>query len=135
MCGLVVFRRPAVRNAFGTIAVQWQRRGRAVLVDLQRETGHSKIPECRSRLCFNAGKYSFQLAQTSIQVLFVLTRRWFQFLEKDGNKRLGNRFSPHGDIQDHAFFKPIDWPALEARQLEPPFKPNLVSFKVRLFVG
>ncbi|XP_066246215.1 putative protein kinase C delta type homolog isoform X2 [Euwallacea similis] len=48
-----------------------------------------------------------------------------QFLEKDANKRLGNRFSPHGDIQDHPFFKPIDWAALEARQLESPFKPNL----------
>ncbi|XP_030761532.1 serine/threonine-protein kinase STE20-like isoform X2 [Sitophilus oryzae] len=48
-----------------------------------------------------------------------------QFLEKDANKRLGNRFSPHGDIQDHPFFQPIDWPALEARKLEPPFRPNL----------
>ncbi|XP_030761670.1 probable serine/threonine-protein kinase DDB_G0278845 [Sitophilus oryzae] len=52
-----------------------------------------------------------------------------EFLEKDANKRLGNRFSPHGDIQDHPFFQPIDWPALEARKLEPPFKPNLVSPK------
>ncbi|XP_019772738.2 uncharacterized protein LOC109546270 isoform X2 [Dendroctonus ponderosae] len=48
-----------------------------------------------------------------------------QFLEKDANKRLGHRFSPHGDIQDHSFFQPIDWHALEARRLEPPFKPNL----------
>ncbi|XP_060529185.1 uncharacterized protein LOC132703757 [Cylas formicarius] len=48
-----------------------------------------------------------------------------QFLEKDANKRLGNRFSPYGDIQDHPFFKSIDWAALEARKLEPPFKPNL----------
>lgn len=52
-----------------------------------------------------------------------------QLLEKDASKRLGNRFCPHGDIQDHVFFKPIDWPALEARALEPPFKPNLVSWK------
>lgn len=51
----------------------------------------------------------------------------FQLLEKDASKRLGNRFCPHGDIQDHAFFKSIDWQALEARALEPPFKPNLVS--------
>ncbi|XP_074028685.1 protein kinase C delta isoform X4 [Leptinotarsa decemlineata] len=47
------------------------------------------------------------------------------FLEKDASKRLGNRFSPHGDIQDQPFFRAIDWYALEARQLEPPFKPNL----------
>ncbi|XP_076266557.1 protein kinase C delta isoform X5 [Rhynchophorus ferrugineus] len=57
----------------------------------------------------------------SAEATSVLT----QFLEKDANKRLGNRFSPHGDIQDHPFFQPIDWPALEARKLEPPFKPNL----------
>ncbi|VEN60465.1 unnamed protein product, partial [Callosobruchus maculatus] len=49
----------------------------------------------------------------------------FQLLEKDASKRLGNRFSPHGDIQDHDFFKKIDWYALEKRQLEAPFKPNL----------
>ncbi|XP_064211168.1 putative protein kinase C delta type homolog isoform X4 [Tribolium castaneum] len=47
------------------------------------------------------------------------------FLEKDGNKRLGNRFCPAGDIQDQPFFKPIQWDKLEARLLEPPFKPNL----------
>lgn len=52
---------------------------------------------------------------------------FLQLLEKDASKRLGNRFCPHGDIQDHVFFKPIDWPALEARALESPFKPNLVS--------
>ncbi|XP_044271810.1 putative protein kinase C delta type homolog isoform X5 [Tribolium madens] len=47
------------------------------------------------------------------------------FLEKDANKRLGNRFCPSGDIQDQPFFKPIQWDKLEARLLEPPFKPNL----------
>ncbi|CAH1155368.1 unnamed protein product [Phaedon cochleariae] len=47
------------------------------------------------------------------------------FLEKDASKRLGNRFSPHGDIQDQPFFRSIDWCALEARKLEAPFKPNL----------
>lgn len=54
---------------------------------------------------------------------------FLQLLEKDASKRLGNRFSPHGDIQDHAFFKAIDWSALEARQLEPPFKPHLVRMR------
>ncbi|XP_063922265.1 putative protein kinase C delta type homolog isoform X4 [Zophobas morio] len=47
------------------------------------------------------------------------------FLEKDGNKRLGNRFCPAGDIQDQPFFQPILWDRLETRMLEPPFKPNL----------
>jgi novel protein kinase C delta type len=47
------------------------------------------------------------------------------FLEKDANKRLGNRFCPSGDIQDQPFFKPILWDRLETRLLEPPFKPKL----------
>ncbi|XP_072401414.1 uncharacterized protein [Diabrotica undecimpunctata] len=48
-----------------------------------------------------------------------------KLLEKDQSKRLGTRFSPHGLIRDHNFFRHLDWNALEARQLEPPFKPNL----------
>lgn len=51
----------------------------------------------------------------------------FKFLEKDANKRLGNRNCPAGGIQDQPFFRSIDWVKLEARQLEAPFKPNLVS--------
>ncbi|KAF2898252.1 hypothetical protein ILUMI_07923 [Ignelater luminosus] len=46
-------------------------------------------------------------------------------LEKDASKRLGNRMCPSGDIQDQPFFKPIAWDRLEARLLEPPFKPKL----------
>ncbi|KAF5303464.1 hypothetical protein FQA39_LY09927 [Lamprigera yunnana] len=47
-------------------------------------------------------------------------------LEKDASKRLGNRMCPAGDIQDHPFFKPISWERLEARLLDPPFKPKLL---------
>ncbi|XP_056643762.1 uncharacterized protein LOC130449782 [Diorhabda sublineata] len=46
-------------------------------------------------------------------------------MEKDHTKRLGTRFSPHGSIRDHDFYKKLDWQALEARQIEPPFKPNV----------
>lgn len=67
--------------------------------------------------------YNKKIAMHSTELLIFL----FKLLEKDSTKRLGNRFCPHGDIQDHAFFKPIDWPALEARALEAPFKPNLVG--------
>ncbi|KAK9732287.1 Protein kinase C terminal domain [Popillia japonica] len=48
-----------------------------------------------------------------------------QLLEKDANKRLGYKMSPHGEIQDHAFFRPISWDLLERRQMDAPFKPNL----------
>lgn len=50
-----------------------------------------------------------------------------QLLEKDSSKRLGNKYSPYGNIMDQPFFRPIEWDRLESRQLEPPFKPKLVS--------
>ncbi|KAL3267895.1 hypothetical protein HHI36_007034 [Cryptolaemus montrouzieri] len=53
------------------------------------------------------------------------TRILSMLLEKDASKRLGTRFSPCGDIKDQPFFKSIDWDQLEARLLEPPFKPKL----------
>lgn len=47
------------------------------------------------------------------------------FLEKDGTKRLGNKYCNHGDIQDQAFFRDVDWNLLENRKLDAPFKPDL----------
>ncbi|XP_045473289.1 uncharacterized protein PFB0765w-like isoform X2 [Harmonia axyridis] len=58
------------------------------------------------------------LSQEASRILSML-------LEKDASKRLGTRFSPCGDIKDQPFFKSIDWELLEARLLEPPFKPKL----------
>ena len=48
-------------------------------------------------------------------------------LERDPVKRLGMKTSPHGDIRLHPFFQKIDWTKLENRQIEPPFKPKVVS--------
>ena len=49
-----------------------------------------------------------------------------QLLERDTERRLGfvEETSP---IRDHPFFRDIDWVALEAKKLEPPFKPKVVS--------
>lgn len=49
-----------------------------------------------------------------------------KFLDKNANTRLGSPSSPHGEINENAFFREIDWKKLERRQLESPFKPEIV---------
>ena len=46
-----------------------------------------------------------------------------QLFERDPTRRLGIV----GNIRLHPFFKTINWPALERREIEPPFKPKVVS--------
>ncbi|XP_061386582.1 putative protein kinase C delta type homolog [Musca vetustissima] len=46
-------------------------------------------------------------------------------LEKDHTKRIGNQYSPAGDVVEHIFFRPIDWNLLEKRLIEPPFRPQV----------
>jgi hypothetical protein len=48
-------------------------------------------------------------------------------LERDPIKRLGMKTSPYGNIRSHPFFGKIDWVRLGNNQLEPPFKPKVVS--------
>lgn len=55
------------------------------------------------------------------------TKTTKQLLDKNANTRLGSPSSPHGEINQHGFFYEIDWKKLERRQLESPFKPNIVS--------
>ena len=51
-------------------------------------------------------------------------------MTKNPLKRLGCVQSQGGEdaIRDHPFFREIDWDALEARKVKPPFKPKIVSF-------
>jgi len=58
-----------------------------------------------------------------------------KLLERDPLKRLGMKTSPYGDIRSHPFFSKIDWRKLENREIEPPFKPKVVSvfFYMNLF--
>jgi serine/threonine protein kinase len=48
-------------------------------------------------------------------------------LEKDVSIRLGSMGAPEGDIKYHPFFADICWEKLERREVEPPFKPQVVS--------
>jgi serum/glucocorticoid-regulated kinase 2 len=46
-------------------------------------------------------------------------------LTRDPNQRLGN--SGSSAIKQHAFFKPISFPLLMAKKIQPPFKPSVSS--------
>ena len=50
-------------------------------------------------------------------------------MTKNCLKRLGCTASGEQSILDHPFFRDVDWIRLEARQIEPPFKPDIVSIR------
>ena len=57
----------------------------------------------------------------------VTCREFFQLLERNINDRLGYKDGNNGNIRRHEFFAKLNWKQLEARRIEAPFKPNIVS--------
>ena len=51
----------------------------------------------------------------------------FQLLERNVHERLGYKDGNNGNIRKNEFFAKVNWRQLEARRIEPPFKPNIVS--------
>lgn len=51
----------------------------------------------------------------------------FQLLNKDAAKRLGSGSLGSEEIKRHKWFKPINWKKLDAREIQPSFRPEVAG--------
>ena len=65
-------------------------------------------------------KYISQECKSLIQML----------LEKTPDQRLGSNTCPAGDVCHQTYFNGTIWDMVEKKKLTPPYKPEVVSFKI-----
>ena len=71
---------------------------------------------------------NFHENQSYIYYIFYDQQYHLGLLIKDPLKRLcRDSGKAESQVKSHAFFKSIDWNALEAKQIPPPFRPRVVS--------
>lgn len=71
-------------------------------------------------ICNEIPWYPHYLSKDALKCLQAL-------LEKDVTIRLGSIGAQEGDVKYHPFFSDINWERLERREMDPPFKPQVVS--------
>uniref|UniRef100_A0A671VEQ8 Protein kinase C n=1 Tax=Sparus aurata TaxID=8175 RepID=A0A671VEQ8_SPAAU len=74
-------------------------------------------------------KYTFSVDWWSFGVLVyeMLIGHLLELRQRLHHPHECRRLGVVGDIRTHAFFKTINWPALEKREVDPPFKPKVKS--------
>ena len=88
-------------------------------------TGYSPFHGEDEEELFHAIQHNDIIFPTNISEHSVSCLKYL--LDRDPIKRLGMKTSPHGLIREHPFFSKIDWNKLENKEIEPPFKPKVVS--------